>query len=150
MTSNVPLSPLEERLWRALMRVMVALPKALDDDLLKATGLTMSEYQVLVHLSEAAEREMRMTELAEATALSASRISRVVNAMETRGWVEKRRDAFDARASVSTLTAEGLRRLESAYPTNLASTRDRVIEHLDKRSLSGLASQLEAIAAQLN
>lgn len=132
------------------MRVMVALPKALDDDLLKSTGLTMSEYQVLMHLSEAAEREMRMTELAEATALSVSRISRVVNAMQTRGWVEKRRDAFDARGSVATLTAEGLGRLESAYPTNLASARNRVIKHLDKRSLSRLASQLEVIATQLD
>ncbi|MDN3029301.1 MarR family transcriptional regulator [Streptomyces sp. S.PB5] len=129
---------------------MVALPKALDDDLLKSTGLTMSEYQVLMHLSEAAEREMRMTELAEATALSVSRISRVVNAMQTRGWVEKRRDAFDARGSVATLTTEGLGRLESAYPTNLASARNRVIKHLDKRSLSRLASQLEVIATQLD
>ncbi len=132
------------------MRVMVALPKALDDDLLKVTGLTMSEYQVLVHLSEAPEREMRMTDLAVATALSVSRISRVVNAMHTRGWVDKRRDTRDARGSVASLTAEGLRRLESAYPTNLASARKRVIEHLDKRSLASFAGQLETISAQLD
>ncbi|MEV6995966.1 MarR family transcriptional regulator [Streptomyces sp. NPDC093228] len=150
MTPDVPLNPVEERLWRALMRVLVALPKALDDDLLKSTGLTMSEYQVLVHLSEATEREMRMTELAAATALSVSRISRVVNAMQARGWVDKRRDAHDARGSVATLTSEGLGRLESAYPTNLASARRRVIGHLDKRSLAGLANQLEAVAAQLD
>lgn len=140
----------EDRLWRALMRVMVALPKALDDDLLKATGLTMSEYAVLVHLSEAAECELRMTDLATATALSASRISRVVNAMQTRGWVEKRRDAHDARGSVATLTPEGRRRLVSAYPTNLASARRRVVDHLDENSLPSLADQLERLAAELD
>ncbi|MET8644991.1 MarR family winged helix-turn-helix transcriptional regulator [Streptomyces sp. NPDC004675] len=150
MTSDVPLNPVEERFWRALMRVMVALPKALDDDLLKATGLTMSEYAVLVHLSEAAEREMRMTDLAAATALSVSRISRVVNAMQTRGWVEKRRDVHDARGSMASLTAEGRRRLLAAYPTNLASARKRVVDHLDKNSMAALAEQFESVAARLD
>ncbi|MFJ6119964.1 MarR family winged helix-turn-helix transcriptional regulator [Streptomyces sp. NPDC092129] len=144
------MNPVEERFWRALMRVMVALPKALDDDLLKATGLTMSEYAVLVHLSEAAEREMRMTDLAAATALSVSRISRVVNAMQARGWVEKRRDVHDARGSMASLTAEGWRRLSAAYPTNLASARKRVVDHLDKNSMAALAEQLETVAARLD
>ncbi|MEU6341739.1 MarR family transcriptional regulator [Streptomyces sp. NPDC046977] len=150
MTSDAPLNPDEDRFWRALMRVMVALPKALDDDLLKVTGLTMSEYAVLVHLSEAAEREMRMTDLAAATALSVSRISRVADAMQTRGWVVKQRDANDARGSVASLTAEGLRRLQSAYPTNLASARKRVIDHLEAATVAGFAEQLETIAAGLD
>jgi len=150
VTSDAPLNRNEERFWRALMRVMVALPKALDEDLLKATGLTMTEYAVLVHLSEAEEREMRMTDLAAGTALSVSRISRVVNAMQARGWVEKRRDTHDARGSMASLTTEGRRRLESAYPTNLASARRRVVDHLDKTTLSSLAQQLETVAAQLD
>ncbi|WP_406273933.1 MarR family transcriptional regulator [Actinacidiphila glaucinigra] len=85
MTLEAPLDSDEERFWRALMRV-VALPKALDDDLLKATGLTLSEYTVLMHLSEADGGELRVGDLASSTALSLSRISRVVNSLQARGW----------------------------------------------------------------
>jgi DNA-binding MarR family transcriptional regulator len=150
MTADGPLDPEEERLWRALMRVMVLLPKALDDDLLKSTGLTLSEYSVLMHLSEAADRELRMTDLATATALSVSRISRVVDMLQARGWVAKRRHAKDARGSVASLTGEGLRRLESAYPTILLSARRRVVDHLDRASLSGVADQVQEIAYHLD
>ncbi|MEU8419426.1 MarR family transcriptional regulator [Micromonospora sp. NPDC048835] len=149
MTAPVPLGPDEERFWRALMRVMVSLPKALDDDLQKATGLTLSEYIVLMHLSEAADREMRVTDLAMTATLSVSRISRVVNALETRGWVTKRRDAKDARGSVATLTDEGLRRLEAAYPTLLASARRRIVDHLDKAEVPGIADQFHSMALTL-
>ena len=91
-----------------------------------------------------------MTDLAAATALSVSRISRVVNAMQARGWVEKRRDVHDARGSMASLTAEGWRRLSAAYPTNLASARKRVVDHLDKNSMAALAEQLETVAARLD
>ncbi|MFG2300992.1 hypothetical protein [Actinacidiphila glaucinigra] len=79
MTLEAPLDSDEERFWRALMRVVVALPKALDDDLLKATGLTLSEYTVLMRLSEADGGELRIGDLASSTAPPLSRISRMVN-----------------------------------------------------------------------
>lgn len=97
----------EERLWRALMRVVVALPRSLDDDLLRATGLTLTEYVVPMSLSEAANQELRMADLAAATALSASRITRVVDALQSRGQVVKRRYEADAYGNVATLTPEG-------------------------------------------
>ncbi|WUH89618.1 MarR family transcriptional regulator [Streptomyces sp. NBC_00433] len=150
MTAEVPLDKEAERFWRALMRVMVALPKGLDEDLLRATGLTMTQYAVMVHLSEVTEPEVRMTDLASATALSVSRMSRVVDAMQARGWVEKRRDTNDARGSVACLTAEGRTRLEAAYPANLASARKRVMDLLDKPTVATLADQFEKVAARLD
>lgn len=149
MTADAPLDAEEERFWRALQRVMTALPKALDDDLLKATGLTLSEYSVLMFLSEAKDRELRMIDLADLTRLSASRISRVVDALKTRGWVAKRRHEVDARGSVARLTPEGLQRLEGAYPALLASARRRVMDHVEAASLPGLAAQFERVAGQL-
>lgn len=125
------------------------LPKALDDDLLKATGLTLSEYTVLMHLSEAPDREVRTSELAALTALSVSRISRVVDALITRGWAERRRSAEDARGSIVSLTPEGFRRLESAYPALLASSRRRVMDHVSRGLVSRLADQFEAISSRL-
>lgn len=145
-----PLNPQEERFWRALMRVMVALPRSMDDDLLRATGLTLTEYVVLMSLSEAENQEMRMTDLAAAAALSASRITRVVDTLQSRGQVAKRRHEADGRGNVTALTPEGLRRLRAAYPVHLASARERVMDQLDGRSVPALARQFEAVAERLD
>ncbi|MEV6507542.1 MarR family transcriptional regulator [Streptomyces sp. NPDC051642] len=145
-----PLTAQEERLWRALMRVIVALPRSLDDDLLRATGLTLTEYVVLMSLSEAENHELRMADLAAATALSASRITRVVDALQSRGQVVKRRYEGDARGNVATLTPEGLKRLQAAYPIHLASARKRVMDHLDGRSLSAMVRQFETVVGKFD
>jgi len=150
MTADVPLTAQEERFWRALMRVIVALPRSLDDDLLRSTGLTLTEYVVLMNLSEAENQELRMTDLASATALSASRITRVVDALQSRGQVVKRRYEGDARGNVATLTPEGLKRLQAAYPVHLASARKRVIDLLDGRSVPAMVRQFEAVVEKLD
>ncbi|RBM20876.1 MarR family winged helix-turn-helix transcriptional regulator [Streptomyces sp. PT12] len=128
---------------------MIALPRALDDDVLRATGLSMTEYAVLMNLSEAENHELRMTELAAATALSASRITRVVEAMQSRGLVVKRRHPDDARGNVTTLTPEGFERLRAAWPAHLASARERVVDQLDPASMAALARQFERVAEGL-
>ncbi|MER6266985.1 MarR family winged helix-turn-helix transcriptional regulator [Streptomyces sp. NPDC001797] len=150
MSADIPLTAQEERLWRALMRVIVALPRSLDDDLLRSTGLTLTEYAVLMNLSEAENQELRMTDLASATALSASRITRVVDALQSRGQVVKRRYEGDARGNVATLTPEGLKRLQDAYPVHLASARRRVVDLLDGRSVAAMARQFEAVVEKLD
>ncbi|MFC9842737.1 MarR family winged helix-turn-helix transcriptional regulator [Streptomyces sp. NPDC060223] len=150
MTAEDPLLAQEERFWRALMRIIVALPRSLDDDLLRSTGLTLTEYVVLMNLSEAENQELRMADLALATALSASRITRVVESLQSRGQVVKRRFEGDARGNVATLTPEGLKRLEAAYPIHLASARKRVMDLLDGRSLPTMARQFEAVADKLD
>jgi len=150
MTDVDPLNAEEERFWRALMRVLVVLPRSLDADLLRATGLTFTEYVVLMSLSEAEDQELRMSELAVAAALSASRISRVVDALQSLGQVVKRRHEADGRGNVTALTPEGLRRLEAAYPVHLASARRRVMDQLDGRSVPAMARQFEAVAKQLD
>jgi DNA-binding MarR family transcriptional regulator len=145
-----PLTAQEERFWRALMRVIVSLPRSLDDDLLRSTGLTLTEYVVLMSLSEAENQELRMADLAAATALSASRITRVVDALQSRGQVVKRRYEGDARGNVATLTPEGRKRLESAYPVHLTSARKRVMDHLDGRSLSAMVRQFETVVEKFD
>ncbi|MFI6406049.1 MarR family winged helix-turn-helix transcriptional regulator [Streptomyces sp. NPDC050548] len=150
MTAEDPLTAQEERFWRALMRVIVALPRSLDDDLLRATGLTLTEYVVLMSLSEAENQELRMADLAAATALSASRITRVVDALQSRGQVVKRRYEGDARGNVATLTPDGMQRLQAAYPVHLASARKRVMDHLDGRSLSALVRQFETVVEKFD
>ncbi|MFC8520592.1 MarR family winged helix-turn-helix transcriptional regulator [Streptomyces sp. NPDC057257] len=150
--SPEPMCPLdsdEECLWRALQRMMVALPRALDEDLLHATGLSLTQYIVLAHLSEADGNSMRMTELAAAAALSASRITRVVGTLRDQGLVTKRRHCADARGYVTELTEAGRLRLAGAYPAHLASARRRVMGRLDPALLQGLAEQMQSVAALL-
>ncbi|MFI9381895.1 MarR family winged helix-turn-helix transcriptional regulator [Kutzneria sp. NPDC052558] len=145
-----PLDAEEERLWRALQRVTIALPRVLEDDLLRGTGLSLTEYAVLMNLSEATDRELRMAELASATALSASRITRVVDQLQSRGLVRKRKCEDDGRSNIASLTDEGFRRLEAAYPSHLASARRHVIGHLDPRTTKRLADVLVKVAEQLD
>ncbi|MER5792908.1 MarR family winged helix-turn-helix transcriptional regulator [Streptomyces sp. NPDC001980] len=144
-----PLNNDEERLWRALQRMLVALPRALDEDLLCATGLSLTQYIVLANLSEADGNSMRMTELAGAAALSASRITRVVENLRDLGLVTKRRHCTDARGYVAELTEAGRLRLAGAYPAHLASARGRVMDQLDPALVQRLAEQLQSVAGPL-
>ncbi|WP_150135660.1 MarR family winged helix-turn-helix transcriptional regulator [Streptomyces hyaluromycini] len=144
-----PLNNDEERLWRALQRMLVALPRALDEDLLCATGLSLTQYIVLANLSEADGNSLRMTELATAAALSASRITRVVEHLRDQGLVTKRRHCTDARGYVAELTEAGLLRLAGAYPAHLASARRRVMDQLDPALVQRLAGQMQLVADPL-
>ncbi|WP_327398925.1 MarR family transcriptional regulator [Streptomyces sp. NBC_01288] len=141
-----PLTSAEDRLWRSLQRLLVALPRALDEDLLRSTGLSLSQYIVLMQLSEADGDRMRMTGLATATALSASRVSRVVETLRGQGLVVKQPHPTDARGSVAVLTEAGRQRLLGAYPAHLSSARRRVLDQLDPVLVQELAGELEAVA----
>jgi DNA-binding MarR family transcriptional regulator len=135
MTRYEPLNESEEFAWRALTRVIVVAPRLLDEDLQRGAHMTLSEYTVLVHLSEASDCTLRVAELAERAYLSGSRITRLVDKLALEGLVEKDRSEHDRRGIEVRITAEGLARLESAYPAHLSSVRSRIIDHLDPSKL---------------
>jgi DNA-binding MarR family transcriptional regulator len=144
-----PLTAEEEVLWRALMRIVVALPRELDSDLVRATGLTANEYKTLMALSEAPNRELRMAELANATGLSASRVTRLVDDLQSRGFVNKRASTADGRGNVAKLAPQGFAKLKSAWPAHLASVRRRVFDHIDSAAVKRAAQAMSGVAAQL-
>jgi DNA-binding MarR family transcriptional regulator len=146
---ETPLTPDEEYLWRALMRVVATLPRLLDEDLAKSTGVSLTEYATLMNLSEAPKREMRLTDLANAIGLSPSRISRVVEDLRVRGLVTKRRASTDNRGYIATLTPAGLRRLKKAYPGHLLSARRRAFDHVDPAGLAAAGRLLNSIADRM-
>jgi DNA-binding MarR family transcriptional regulator len=149
MATQQPLSPSEEELWRALMRIVKVLPRNLDTDLIRGAGLSASEYTTIMILSEAPNRELRMTDLANATGLSASRMTRLVDDLQSRGWVTKVASSSDARGNVARLTPRGMAKLKSAWPVHLASVRSRFLDHLEDSSVSHLADGLSAVAVYL-
>jgi len=149
MADLEPLTATEEAFWRALMRVVLTLPRHLHNDMVHATGLSSSEYTVIMNLSEAPHRQLRMADLANAAGLSASRTTRVVDDLEKRGLVTRRTSSADARSNLAALTAQGLTKLKSAWPSHLSSVRSRVLDHVDPRTLAKAAQALGAVATQL-
>ena len=149
METKRQLSPTEEALWRALMRIVKVLPRNLDTDLIRGAGLTASEYTTIMTLSEAPNRELRMTDLANTTGLSASRTTRLVDDLQSRGWVTKVASSSDGRGNVARLTPRGMAKLKSAWPVHLASVRTRFLDHIEDSSVSQLAAALSAVAVQL-
>ncbi len=125
------LSSSEERTWRALMRLMVQLPRAIDDDLTRRSGLSLTRYVVLMRLSEAPDRALRMSDLASAASISPSRMTRIVQGMTADGLVTRQVVPGDGRASLATLTDSGMQRLIEAWPAHLAGVRELVMDHID-------------------
>ncbi|TKK91294.1 MarR family transcriptional regulator [Herbidospora galbida] len=141
-----PLTPDEDALVRALPRLMYALPRAIDADMVREQQLPLIEWTVLMRLSEAPRRRMRMGELATACELSLSGMTRIAGVLEKNGLIERVRSDEDARGWNAVITDAGLARLERAWPTNLASVRRHLLDHLDGIDVARLARAIENVA----
>jgi DNA-binding MarR family transcriptional regulator len=146
MATVEPLSPTEEEVWRAVMRIVKVVPRHLDGDLIRDAGLTASDYTTIMHLSEAPNRELRMSDLATATDLSASRMTRLVDDLQSRGLVTKTASSSDARGNVARLTPRGMEKLKSAWPVHLASVRRHFFDYLDPGNAEVVARALSEVA----
>jgi DNA-binding MarR family transcriptional regulator len=140
-----PLNPDEEDAWRALTYVANHLTKSLGEDLARTASLSIPEYVVLVHLSEADQQQLRIGDLAAVAGLSPSRMSRLVDQMERHGMVTKHQQASDARCSYAELTDQGLVALQETYPKQLHNVRRRVFDHLTAREVKVLGEALSKI-----
>jgi DNA-binding MarR family transcriptional regulator len=132
----------EDRLWRTLMRLNGALPRLLDDDL-RGSGLTLSEFAVLLVLSEAESGELWMSGLAATAGLSPSRTTRVVADLERRGFAEKVKSSVDARSAVARVTQQGRDAVRKAYPIQVDRARGALFDHLDPAQIQAAAAMLE-------
>jgi DNA-binding MarR family transcriptional regulator len=142
-----PLTPDEELAWRALARAVLVIPRVLDRELLQAQGLNLTEYSVLMNLSEQPDRSLRMSELANAVSVSVSGLTRVVERLSREGLIERVTAETDRRGQLAVLTPAGLARLEKAYVTHLAGVRKHVMDHLANLDLIELAEALSGVAA---
>jgi len=131
------------------MWLLKLLPRQLETDLMRGAGVTSSEYTTLMTLSEAANRELRMTDLANTTGLSGSRTTRLVDDLSSRGLVTKVASSSDGRGNVARLTPRGMAKLKSAWPVHLASVRARFFDHIDPEAVKQLADALTAAADHL-
>jgi DNA-binding MarR family transcriptional regulator len=139
----------EQRLWRAWLRAHTRLVVRLDAELQAAHGLTFSDYEVLVNLSEAPDRSVRMAELAERLRLSPSGLTRRLDGLVREGMVVRRKCPSDRRGSLATLTEAGLARLEEAAPTHVAGVRRYFVDPLSAAEQEELMGSLEVIEREL-
>jgi DNA-binding MarR family transcriptional regulator len=148
--TSMPLSDEERAFMQALSRLMLVLPRALDADLARNQRMSLSEYAVLRHLSEAEHGRMRMSELATACDMSLSGMTRLADRLESLGYLERMRCERDARGSNAVLTGAGLARLRQAWPAHLASVRRRIFDHLDGLDLERFTAALESMTGCRN
>jgi DNA-binding MarR family transcriptional regulator len=128
------LSAEEQQAWRATVHMSQLLMRQLDRDL-NAHGLNAHDYEILVELSEAPDNRLRMTELADATSQSRSRLSHQITRMESRGLVRRDNCEGDKRGTFAVLTAEGVEAIERVAPGHVENVRRHFIDRLTPRQL---------------
>ncbi len=135
--------------WRAFNAVMHKLRWALDCQLQRDSGLSFVEYHALARLSENPANTMRMSELAEVTNASLSRLSHLIQRLELRQLVRREPDPCDGRYTNAILTAAGLRLLTAGAPGHVAKVRELVIDALTPAQLRQLRTASERILARI-
>jgi DNA-binding MarR family transcriptional regulator len=131
--------------WVRLAAVLELLPGVLDSQLRRDAGLTHYEYYVLAMLSEAPQRTLRMTALAQHTNATLPRLSHVVRRLEDRGLVERFPCPQDARATNARLTATGWTKIQATAPGHVETVRQHVIDVLTPDQITQLAAITNAI-----
>src|SRR3954451_20741315 len=137
----------EQRAWRSYLEANKVLMDALDRQLQRDAGLPHAYYEILVRLSEAEERTLRMSELADNTLSSRSRLSHAVARLEERGWVVREECLTDRRGQNARLTDEGFAVLAAAAPGHVAAVRRLVVDVLTPKQLAAMAAITDAIIA---
>lgn len=137
----------EQQAWRAFLTAAHSLLAAIDGQLQRATGMPHGYYEILVRLSEAPGLALRMSQLAEASTSSKSRLSHAVARLEERGWVERLDCPTDRRGQVAQLTPAGFAALEAAAPAHVEQVRRSLFDQLSPEQVAQLRAISEAILA---
>jgi DNA-binding MarR family transcriptional regulator len=147
VTSARWLSTDEQHCWRAFLIACQSLFGGIDAQLLRDSGLPHGYYEILVHLSEAPGRALRMSHLAKVSSFSKSRLSHAVARLEDRGWVKRLDCPTDRRGQIAQLTDEGFATLAAAAPGHVEQVRRALIDVLTAEQLTQLGEISRAIIA---
>lgn len=141
------LSAEEQRTWRAFVCAFREFFAAVDAQLQRDSGMPLAYYEILVRLSEAPDRALRMTQLAEAAGASKSRASHAVARLEERGWIRREDCPTDRRGQIAVLTDEGFAVLAAAAPGHAEQVRQTLFDALTPAQVAQLREVSMAIAA---
>jgi DNA-binding MarR family transcriptional regulator len=143
------LTTAEMAAWLPLLRVVQLLPQAMDKQLREQTGINHVYYTLLAVLSAQPDHRLPLTELARAAAMSQSRASHAVSALQERGLVDRRPCPTDRRVQYVQLTQAGAALLEAYAPGHVAEVRRLVFDRLDERDVDDLRRVASKLLAAL-
>jgi len=150
-TSREPrwLDAAQQHSWRALVIGTTLLMDRLDDDLRRAFDISLTEYEILVRLSERPQRSIRMAQLADALAHSRSRVTHTIDRMEKAGYVVRGTTPEDGRGIVATMTDKGLELLAEAAPLHVEGVRSYLVDVADAADFGAVGRVMDAVSDQL-
>jgi DNA-binding MarR family transcriptional regulator len=139
----------EQRVWRAFLegsqRLTERLARELDDD----SDLSLAEYEILVRLSEAGDRALRMSELADRLVHSRSRLTHTARRMEERGLVRREACPSDGRGVLCRMTEAGYDALVKAAPVHVEGVRSHLFDQMTPDEVAALGSAMAKIREHL-
>lgn len=136
--------------WRAWLTASKGLTDQLSRELQEQHGLTITDYEILVRLSESENNSIRMSDLATKTLLSRSRLSHQVDRMESAGLIERQTCADDRRGQLAVLTKVGSKALAVAAPDHVMGVRKHLVDLLSDEEYQALGSAAKKIADHLD
>ena len=131
--------------WIAFLRSHSAITRELSVQLQREHGLTLNDYEVLLHLARADGKRLRRVDLAELVLLTPSGITRLLEGLERCGYVERASCASDARVTYAQLTNEGEAKLREAADTHVAGIREFFRDRYSRDELTALGGLLERL-----
>jgi len=143
------LSDDEQRVWREFSVAVDMVRGHVEGQLQRDAGMPHTYYEVLVRLSEAPGRTLRMSELADRSRSSRSRLSHAVARLEANGWVRRENCATDKRGANATLTPAGFAALEAAAPGHVEAVREALFDALTPEQVTQLGEISAAIRDRL-
>lgn len=134
----------QQRDWRAFLTGVTRINEHLESAL-RPFGLDLAEYEILVQLSEAERRSLRMSDLAHGARQSRSRLTHAVSRMEDKGLVVRRTCPSDRRGVIATMTESGWNLLVRAAPAHVESVREVLIDRVDPDDFQALGRLMRAV-----
>ena len=129
------------------MLASVVVARALDRDLQRQAGLTLSEHHLLAIINEADPDGIRPTDLQLLSTLTKSGLTRAVDRLEALGFITSRVCPTDGRGQLLVLSAKGRQKMRRSAPDFFRSVARHFADHLTEREIETLTNALERVAA---
>lgn len=139
----------EQQMWRAFLDTTRLLNRTLDRQLMADSGISLTDYEILVRLSEGPGRQLRMSDLADAMTTTRGGVTRAVTRLADAGWVCRAECSEDRRGTLAALTDAGLEKLTSASPGHVEAVRRYMFDLLSPRDVASLTHTYGEMREQL-
>lgn len=139
----------QQRAWRGYLAMHAKLTARLHRQLQDDSGLSLTDFDVLVQLTDRPDRRARVFELAESLQWERSRLSHHLARMQRRGLISREGSPDDGRGAIIALTRRGRSAIERAAPAHVDTVRDLVFDRLTKAQVDALHSISQKVLARL-